>query len=251
MNETTPEINSPPPNRLKMPAHVAIIMDGNGRWAQSRGRNRLRGHSSGAESVKQVLEEARRLGIKYLTLYTFSTENWQRPQREVEGLMKLLADYLERETPTLLANGIRLSAIGDLDRLPAELRNFLNISCAATSANTGLTLTLALSYGGRLEVTQAVRRIAREVEKGRLAPEDIDEQLISSYLWTNRLPDPDLLIRTGGEMRISNFLLWQIAYAELYVTPILWPEFGAEEFRKAIFSYQSRERRFGLTSGQL
>jgi undecaprenyl diphosphate synthase len=218
MTQTELDINN-------LPAHVAVIMDGNGRWAKARGMNRLEGHKAGAESVRTITRTARRLGIKYLTLYTFSFENWQRPKLEVEGLMRLLARYLEGEVDEMMENGVRLNAIGDLDRLPKSTRKLLDKTMARTAGNSDMVMSLALSYGGRVEIVNACRRLAEECKAGKLALEDIDETAFARCLYTKDIPDPDLLIRTGGESRISNFLLWQIAYAEIYMTKKYWAGF--------------------------
>ncbi len=235
----------------KLPAHIAIIMDGNGRWAKERGLSRLVGHQNGVESVRKVTEAATEIGIKYLTLYTFSTENWNRPQAEVDALMELLVENIVKETPTFHKNNVRLEAIGDLERMPANVLARLRACIAETSVNTGLTLVLALSYSSRWELTDAMRKIAKKVAAGEISADGITEQTVSQHLTTAAIPDPDLLIRTSGEVRISNFLLWQIAYSELYFTPTHWPDFREEEFYKAIVDYQHRERRFGKTSEQL
>jgi len=235
----------------KLPRHLAIIMDGNGRWAEQRLLDRVAGHRQGAESVRTVVRACREIGIAYLTLFAFSAENWSRPQPEVEALMTLLKDYLVTELREMLANNIRLLAIGDLSRLPKEVVSTLNETMKLTAAATGMTLTLALSYSGRDDIIQAIRRITANSRDGNLTPEDIDEGLFSKYLWTASLPDPDLLIRTSGEVRISNFFLWQLAYTEIYVTPNLWPDFKKEDLIQALLSYQDRERRFGLTSEQI
>jgi undecaprenyl diphosphate synthase len=235
----------------KLPRHLAIIMDGNGRWAEQRLLDRVAGHRQGAESVRTVVRACREIGIPYLTLFAFSAENWSRPQPEVEALMTLLKDYLVTELREMLDNNIRLLAIGDLSRLPKEVVSALNETMKLTAAATGMTLTLALSYGGRDDIIQAIRRITANSRDGNLTPEDIDEGLFSKYLWTASLPDPDLLIRTSGEVRISNFFLWQLAYTEIYVTPNLWPDFKKEDLIQALLSYQDRERRFGLTSEQI
>lgn len=235
----------------KLPAHIAIIMDGNGRWAKERGLSRLVGHQNGVESVRKVTEAATEIGIKYLTLYTFSTENWNRPQAEVDALMELLVENIVKETPTFHKNNVRLEAIGDLERMPANVLARLRACIAETSVNTGLTLVLALSYSSRWELTDAMRKIAKKVAAGEISVDEITEQTVAQHLTTAAIPDPDLLIRTSGEVRISNFLLWQIAYSELYFTPTHWPDFREEEFYKAIVDYQHRERRFGKTSEQL
>jgi undecaprenyl diphosphate synthase len=235
----------------KLPTHIAIIMDGNGRWAKERGLSRLVGHQNGVESVRKVTEAATKIGIKYLTLYTFSTENWNRPQAEVDALMELLVENIVKETPTFHKNNVRLEAIGDLERMPAHVLARLRACIAETSVNTGLTLVLALSYSSRWELTDAMRKIAKKVAAGEISVDEITEQTVAQHLTTAAIPDPDLLIRTSGEVRISNFLLWQIAYSELYFTPTHWPDFREEEFYKAIVDYQHRERRFGKTSEQL
>ena len=237
------------PNRI--PRHIAIIMDGNGRWAKRQGLARMFGHRQGVETVHRITEVAAELGIEYLTLYAFSTENWNRPKEEVDALMSLLVDTIAKETPTLMKNNVRLSTIGDLDRLPENAQNKFRACMAETSSNTGLNLVIALSYSARWEIIQATRNIALALQQGTILVEDINEELISASMATNQMPDPDLLIRTSGELRISNFLLWQLAYAELYFTDCLWPEFTEEEFYRAIVDYQHRERRFGKTSEQV
>ena len=235
----------------RIPQHVAIIMDGNGRWAKRQGLARMFGHRQGVETVHRITEAAAELGISYMTLYAFSTENWNRPKEEVDALMALLVDTIAKETPTLMRNNIRLQTIGDLSRLPQITRERFVACIEETSVNTGLTLVIALSYSARWELIQAARKIATAVKDGNLLVEDINEEIISGYLTTSNMPDPDLLIRTSGELRISNFLLWQLAYSELYFTNCLWPEFTTEEFYRAIVDYQSRERRFGKTSEQV
>ncbi len=235
----------------ELPGHVAIIMDGNGRWAKRRGLPRVAGHREGVKSVREVVEAAGELGIEVLTLYTFSKENWRRPLTEVSALMKLFVTTLRREINDLLEKNVRLNAIGDLQDLPEFVYHELMWGIEQTRHNSGLTLNLALSYGGRAEIVAAVKTIARKVQAGELFPEDIDESVLAEHLYTADLPDPDLLIRTSGEERISNFLLWQIAYSELYITPILWPDFRKAEFYEAILSYLKRERRFGMVSEQL
>jgi undecaprenyl diphosphate synthase len=234
-----------------LPRHVAIIMDGNGRWAQQRGLGRVQGHRRGKESVREIVETAREIGIQVLTLYAFSTENWERPEREVGALMKLLRHYVRSELGKMMKHGIRLRAIGNLRRLPKEVLADLRQAEQRTRGNAGMTVQLAVSYGAREEIVAAARKLARGVRDGEIAPEDIDEEAFSSALMTAGLPDPDLLIRTSGEMRISNFLLWQIAYAEIYVTDTLWPDFRRSEFLAALDDYRRRERRFGRTAGQL
>ncbi|HUP01976.1 MAG TPA: isoprenyl transferase [Gemmatimonadota bacterium] len=228
-----------------LPRHVAIIMDGNGRWAERRHKPRIFGHRAGMKSVRAVLEGAGDLRIPYLTLFAFSKENWKRPSSEVEALMDLLHGYLRSEREDLIRKGVRVLAIGDLEELAPRPREELERLITATAANDRLTATLALSYGGRTEIVEAARRLARRVREGSLDPEAIDEELLASSLYTAGLPDPDLLIRTSGELRISNFLLWQIAYTELYVTDVLWPDFDRDAFFDAIAAYQDRERRFG------
>jgi len=226
-------------------------MDGNGRWAQEKGNDRLFGHQHGVISVREVTEAAAELQMQYLTLYAFSTENWNRPKEEVEGLMTLLVDTIEGETPTLTKNNVRLLVIGDLDSLPEAVRLRLEKCIEQTSQNTGLALVLALSYSSRWEIAQAMRQIAPLLQAGTLAPEDITEEVISKNLTTQHIPDPELLIRTSGEIRLSNFLLWQLAYTELYFTQVNWPDFRKEDFFKALLEYQQRERRFGMTSAQV
>ncbi len=238
-------------DKNRLPQHIAIIMDGNGRWAKEQGKDRSFGHRQGVESVRTVTRAAGEIGIRYLTLYTFSTENWSRPQAEVDALMALMVLAIERETPDLMKNNVRLTAIGDLDRMPKEVRERLDNCMKQTAANTGLTLVLALSYSSRWELVRAARQLAKEVAEGQRSVDDIDEAAISAHLTTAAIPDPDLLIRTGGECRISNFLMWQAAYAELYFTPQYWPDFDEESLYQAIYDYQSRERRFGKTSEQL
>lgn len=235
----------------RIPKHVAVVMDGNGRWAKSKNLDRTEGHIEGVNTVRKITEIASEIGVKYLTLYTFSTENWNRPKYEVDALMNLIVVAIERETPDLIANNVRLSTIGDWDRMPEFARTRLQQCIDDTSHCPGLNLVLALSYSARWEITDAVRTLAQSVADGNLKPEDISEQLISDTLATKDIPDPDLLIRTGGEIRISNFLLWQIAYSELYFTPKYWPDFTKQDFVDAIIDYQSRERRFGKTSEQI
>ncbi|MEI6766731.1 MAG: isoprenyl transferase [Bacteroidota bacterium] len=234
-----------------LPQHVAIIMDGNGRWAKKRGQHRIFGHEGGVKAVRETVEAAAELGIKYLTLYAFSTENWNRPKEEVDALMGLLVKTINLETKTLNTNNIRLLAIGDISSLHKDCYAELMEAIDNTSSNTGLCLVLALSYSSKWEITNAMKQIATMVEKKQIEPEKIDAGLISSMLTTKNIPDPELLIRTSGEYRISNFLLWQIAYAELYFTSTLWPDFRKKDLHKAIASYQKRERRFGLISEQL
>jgi undecaprenyl diphosphate synthase len=229
----------------RLPKHIAIIMDGNGRWAKERGYDRIFGHQNGVTSVRETTETAAELGIEYLTLYAFSTENWSRPQAEVDALMELLIDTIEKETPTLTKNNVRLMAIGDLSRLPNNAGEKLQRCIAQTSQNTGLALVLALSYSSRWEITNALKNICKEVVDGKCSIENIDDDLITNHLTTKSIPDPDLLIRTSGEIRISNFLLWQIAYAELYFTETHWPAFRKENLYQAIYEFQQRDRRFG------
>lgn len=233
----------------RIPQHVAIIMDGNGRWAKQRGRERSFGHQTGAETVHIIAEEAARMGIKYLTLYTFSTENWNRPSDEVAALMNLLFDSIEEET--FMKNNISFRIIGDIDKLPVNVLTRLNACVEHTSLNTGMCLVLALSYSSRWEITEAARQIASLVQKGEMTLEQISSECIESHLTTNFMPHPDLLIRTGGELRLSNYLLWQCAYSELYFSDTYWPDFREEELQKAICDYQKRERRFGKTSEQI
>ena len=238
-------------DRDRLPQHIAIIMDGNGRWAKERGKQRLFGHQSAIQSVREVSEASAEIGVKYLTLYAFSTENWNRPFAEVTGLMSLLATTIRNEVSTMNKNSIKLNAIGDLNSLPKANYDQLMQAIEDTSHNTRMMLTLALSYSGRWDLKQATQRIAQDVAQGKLQPEAIDDAMISSYLSTANMPDPELLVRTSGEERISNFLLWQLAYSELYFTDCLWPEFSEDEFYKAIVDYQKRERRFGKTSEQV
>jgi undecaprenyl diphosphate synthase len=230
---------------------VAIIMDGNGRWATQRGLTRVQGHRKGKESVREIVETAREIGIEVLTLYAFSTENWERPEREVGALMALLRRYVRSELGKMMKNGIRLVAIGNLRRLPKEVLADLRAAEHQTRRNAGMTVQLAVSYGSREEIVAAARRLARQVRDGQIAAEDIDEDMFASSLMTAGVPDPDLLIRTSGEMRVSNFLLWQIAYSELYVTDVLWPDFRRPEFLAALDDYARRERRFGRTAAQI
>ena len=236
-------------DKTYIPEHVAIIMDGNGRWAKQRGQARSMGHQAGAETVHIIAEEAARLGVKYLTLYTFSTENWNRPVDEVSALMALLMDSIEEET--FMKNNISFRIIGDTEKLPADVLNRLNQCIERTSVNTGMCLTLALSYSSKWELTDAVKQIAAKVKAGELDVENISDETIDKHLCTNFMPDPELMIRTGGEVRLSNYLLWQCAYSELYFCDTFWPDFKEEEFCKAICDYQKRERRFGKTSEQI
>lgn len=234
-----------------VPQHVAIIMDGNGRWAKKQGEERIVGHSHGADSVRATLKAAKKIGVKYLTYYAFSTENWSRPQDEIDGIMKLLVHFIANETPELKSSGVRLRAIGDLSRLPIECQEELALGMAETAENEELQLILALNYSGRWDLTHTMQNLAKEVASGALDSKSIDIELIQQRLSTGEYPDPELLIRTSGEQRISNFLLWQTAYSEFYFTPVLWPDFNEDEFNKAIIEYQARERRFGLVSEQL
>ena len=227
------------------------IMDGNGRWAKAKGKDRSFGHQEGVVSVRKIMDAVTQLGLKYLTLYTFSTENWNRPEEEVQALMSLLVSAIHRETPDMMKKNVRLTAIGDLSRLREDAYNTLQECIDTTSANTGTTLVLALSYSSRWEITRAARQLAQEVLEQKINPNDITEAMVSDHLTTKNIPDPDLLIRTGGEKRISNFLLWQLSYAEFFFTDVFWPDFREEELYEAILYYQQRERRFGKTSEQL
>ncbi len=238
-------------NTQKVPQHIAIIMDGNGRWAKQQGENRIYGHYEGVNSVRAVVEAAGEVGVKYITLYAFSTENWNRPKEEVDALMELLVSTISAETPQLNKKNVRLQAIGNLNSLPPACLQELNESIELTSKNTGLTLVLALSYSSKWELIDAVKQIATQVKNGNLAIDDITEKEIEQYLCTKHIPDPELMIRTSGEHRISNFLLWQLAYAEFYFTDKLWPDFRKDDLYEAILNYQNRERRFGKTSEQL
>lgn len=236
-------------DKSRIPEHIAIIMDGNGRWAKAQGLPRTAGHQQGVEIVKKITEEATRLGVKYLTLYTFSTENWNRPAAEVAALMGLILDHLEEEI--FMKNNVRFRVIGDQSRLPESVQKRLDECMERTAQNDKMTMVIALSYSSRWEITQAVKNIAQEVQEGKLSAGELSEEVICKHLNTNFMPDPDLLIRTGGELRISNYLLWQCAYTELYFCDTFWPDFDEEEFCKAIVDYQSRERRFGKTSEQV
>lgn len=235
----------------RLPLHIAIIMDGNGRWAKTKGEMRIFGHQHGIESVRQAATTCATLGIKYLTLYAFSTENWKRPQYEVDALMDLLVNALNEELGTLMENKIRLRAIGDLSGLKPECYKQLMQTIDRTAQNDRMDLVLALNYSGRWEISEAIRKISKEIAEGSVSPETITPETISNYLTTVGMPDPELLIRTGGENRVSNFLLWQIAYSELYFTPVYWPEFRADHLYEAIINYQNRERRFGMISEQI
>jgi len=232
-------------DKKRLPGHIAIIMDGNGRWAKKHNRRRIEGHREGAKAIRKVVRFCGELGIKIVTLFAFSTENWDRPKREIQALMNLLLKFLRREADNLKKNNIRLLVSGQIERLPGRVQSELSKSMNATKGNNGLILNLALSYGGRQEIVQACRQIAMEVSEKQKKIEEIDEEFFKGYLYTAGLPDPDLLIRTSGEFRVSNFLLWQIAYSEIYVTPVLWPDFGRRELLLGLIDYQKRERRFG------
>ena len=238
-------------NKTNIPQHIAIVMDGNGRWAKQHGEDRIFGHHEGVNSVREIVEACGEIGVKYLTLYAFSTENWNRPKEEVDALMELLVSTISMETPNLNKKGVRLQAIGDIKSLPESCQNELQESIDITSNNNTVTLILALSYSSKWEITNAVQQIAKQVEAGKLKASEITAKHIEQNLTTNKFPDPELMIRTSGEHRISNFLLWQLAYTEFYFTDILWPDFRKDEFFKSIISYQSRERRFGQTSEQI
>jgi len=235
----------------RLPRHIAIIMDGNGRWAKEKGQDRLYGHHEGVESVRNIVEATAELGIGYLTLYAFSTENWDRPVYEVNGIMELLVNTIRKEVNTLTRNNIKLHVIGDMDMLPAQCQQEMEEAIAITAGNTGLNLVMALSYSARWEIVNAARKIAADVKSGKLTPENISQEVWQQYLCTAALPDPELMIRTSGECRISNFLLYQLAYAELYFTDTRWPDFRKENLYEAILNYQTRERRFGKTSEQI
>lgn len=238
-------------NKNNVPKHVAIIMDGNGRWAKQQGEDRVFGHYEGVNSVREIVEACGEIGVKFLTLYAFSTENWNRPKEEVDALMELLVSTISMETPNLHEKGVRLQVIGDTESLPVSCQNELKESMDLTAKNERVTLILALSYSSKWEITDAVKKIAAKIEKGEIKISDINSRLIDENLNTKNFPDPELMIRTSGESRISNFLLWQLAYAEFYFTEVLWPDFRKDEFFKAILSYQNRERRFGKTSEQI
>lgn len=229
----------------KLPRHIAIIMDGNGRWAKRRGLNRIRGHIEGVKSVREITEECARKHIGQLTLYAFSKENWARPKIEVELLMRLLKRYLIKERPTILKNNIRFTVIGRIDGLPEDVQREIEINIEESKHNTGMVLCLALNYGGRTEIVDAAKKLATEVKEGKLSPEEIDEEVFKDHLYTSEMTDPDLLIRTAGEMRVSNFLLWEISYTELWVTPVCWPDFRKEHLEEALRDYAKRERRYG------
>ncbi len=238
-------------NPEKLPSHIAIIMDGNGRWAKQKGMDRIFGHRQGVNAVREVIEAAAELGIKYLTLYAFSTENWGRPDEEVTALMGIMVQSLNDETDKLIRNNIKLTAIGDVGRLADDVKSRFMESISLTSSATGLTLVVAMSYSSRWEITEAARKLSADVCSGKIQADSVGPDEFEKYLATSEIPDPELLIRTSGELRISNFLLWQIAYTELYFTDILWPDFSKEEFYKAILDFQKRERRFGKTSEQV
>ena len=239
------------PTLTKLPRHLAVIMDGNGRWAEERHLSRIEGHRAGAESVRAIVRCCRRLGVPILTLYAFSKENWQRPQGEVNALWRLLARYLKSELREMLRNNIRLNTLGDIDELPPSVKGLLHETMEKTSGNTDMVLNLALNYSGRSEIVRAARRLAAACAAGEMKPEEVDEAAFSRHLYTEGMPDPDLLIRTSGEERISNFLLWQIAYTELYLSPLYWPDFREPQLREALADYQRRERRFGKIREQL
>ena len=236
-------------DKNRIPQHIAIIMDGNGRWASERGKERSFGHQAGVDTVRRITSECTRMGVRYLTLYTFSTENWSRPADEISALMGLVLSSLEDEI--FMKNNVRFQVVGDIQRLPEEVQQKLQETMEHTAGNTAMTMVVALSYSSRWEITQAAKAIAADVKAGKLNVEDVTEELVSKHLVTNFMPDPELLIRTGGELRISNYLLWQIAYAELYFCDTYWPDFNEEDLHKAIASYQARQRRFGKTGGQV
>ncbi|WP_346859813.1 isoprenyl transferase [uncultured Draconibacterium sp.] len=238
-------------NKSNIPEHIAIIMDGNGRWAAKHGKARVLGHENGVESVRSVVEGAGEIGVKHLTLYAFSTENWDRPKEEVDALMSLLVHAIEAETESLMKNNVRLSVIGNVDAMPVNVSDKLNGCIEQLNQNTGLNLVLALSYSGQWEIVEAVKHMVNDAIEKKILPENINDKLFKTYLSTTNIPDPELLIRTSGEYRVSNFLLWQIAYSELYFTDKLWPDFRKDDLFEAIFDYQNRERRFGKTSEQL
>jgi len=244
-------MSKPSSRTPRIPNHVAVIMDGNGRWAEGRGLARLRGHRQGMEAARRITRAAGELGIGFLTLYAFSLENWNRPRAEVHELMRLLDNYLERELAGLMENDVRVRVIGRLDRLSSELRERIESGVVRTRENQGLNLVFALSYGGRAEIVDAARGLLRDAELGKIDPEQLDEKTFAAYLYDSDIPDPDLLIRTGSESRVSNFLLWQIAYAEIYTTDIMWPDFQAADLEAALADYAGRERRFGLTREQV
>jgi undecaprenyl diphosphate synthase len=245
LNSSPSSAVPPALDATQLPVHVAIIMDGNGRWAKKRLLNRVKGHEKGSDTVREVVRTCRKLGIRYLTLYAFSTENWQRPKTEVEALMTLLKRFLKTEKSEMLEKDIRLRVIGQIDRLPADVRKSVEETMAATRDNRGMNLILALSYGSRTEIVDMVQAVAEKVSRGRIDPKAITAETIADHLYTREIPDPDILIRTSGEMRISNFLLWQIAYAEIFITPTLWPDFSKDELLQIIKDFQGRERRYG------
>jgi undecaprenyl diphosphate synthase len=245
LSSDSPPSGVPEPDSAQLPAHVAIIMDGNGRWAKKRLLSRINGHEKGAEAVRMVVRTCRELGIRVLTLFAFSTENWQRPRTEIDALMGLLRRFLASELKEILKNDIRLHVIGQMQRLPADIQAVLESAMADSRRNQTLQLNLALSYGGRDEITRAVRELAQQVSEGRLHPESITEEVLTAHLDTHGLPDPDLLIRTGGDMRLSNFLLWQLAYAEIFVSDTLWPDFTRDQFQRILDDFKGRQRRFG------
>ena len=234
-----------------IPSHIAIIMDGNGRWAKERGLGRTEGHQEGVVAVRRIVEAAGHAGVKYLTIYAFSTENWNRPNEEIDALMGLIVHAIAKETPDLIKNGVRLLAIGDYNRLPSKTKSALDNCINETAGGNEITLVVALSYSSKWEITQAMKGMLHDIQAKQLTAEDVNEETLSNYLTTKGIPDPDLLIRTGGEKRISNFLLWQLAYAELYFTDVYWPDFNAEHLHRAILDFQCRERRFGKTSEQI
>lgn len=238
-------------DKERIPTHIAVIMDGNGRWAKLRDLDRTFGHKEGISAVRRAIEAASKAEVRYLTLYTFSTENWKRPEAEVKALMSLMIQAVANETPELVKNNVRVKVIGDIDRLPSDTKEALDYCLDTTSVCTGTTVVLALSYSSKWELTNATKNIVKDIQQGKLEAEAINEDLINSYLSTKGIPDPDILVRTGGELRISNFLLWQIAYSELYFTEELWPDFNEESLYKAIIDFQNRERRFGKTSEQV
>ncbi len=245
MNSSSASADLPELDAARLPAHVAIIMDGNGRWAKKRLLNRVKGHERGSDTVRAVVRTCRELGIRFLTLYAFSTENWQRPKTEVEALMTLLKRFLKSQKSEMLQNDIRLRVIGQVNRLPAGVRIAVEETMAATQKNRSMDLILALSYGGRTEIVDMVQALADKVRQGQIDPQAIDAEMITDHLYTREIPDPDILIRTSGEMRISNFLLWQIAYSEIFVTPTLWPDFSKDELLQILKDFQGRERRYG------
>jgi len=245
LNSSSSSADLPELDANDLPVHVAVIMDGNGRWAKQRLLTRIKGHQKGSDTVRTIVRTCREIGIPYLTLYAFSTENWQRPKKEVEALMMLLNKFLRSEKAEMIENNIRLHAIGQVERLPASVRESLHQTIMATKDNTALNLVLALSYGGRSEIVRMVQEVARKTKRGLVDPESITTETVANHLYTHNIPDPDLLIRTSGEMRVSNFLLWQIAYTEIFVTSTLWPDFSKDEFLQILHEFQSRERRYG------